>query len=827
MAQQQFLKNSTNKVNEIFQIAITEAINAQVRILIPEFILFALFDQKDSIALKIAVECKLDEAETKTTVVSRIYDLINRLVRNPETHMSGGPEIQSMYGSPEIAFLLERADAERKSFGDLYISAGTLFLGFFDQRLESRNILQSAGFEYEKAKHALLQIRGNKPITSRDDEAKTSALTQYTKDITAMARKGDLDPVVCRDVEIERLIQVLTRRKKNNPVLVGEAGVGKTVIVEGLASRIVNLDVPDYLANKRILSLEMADLVAGTKMHGEFEERLKAIREEIFAAEGEIILFIDELHTVVGAGKTAGAMDASNILKSALSSGRLQCIGATTYKEYKQYIEADRALERRFQPIKVLEPSPENAKLIVRALAPKYEAHHQITYSPESLDAAVDLSVKYIFSRSLPDKAIDLIDEAGALKRIQTISIPPEIQKLEQEKTKKEHERTEYFNHQDFAQVANVQMELLQIDTKIKEIKKNWESQISPESKIVTVDDIAALVAKQTGIPVQRLQVEDLQKLAHIEEELGKRVIGQPKAIHAVASALRRNRVGLRERKAPIGSFLFLGPTGVGKTELARALAEYVLDDENRLIRFDMTEFMQKHEAAKMIGSPPGYVGYGEGGQLTEKVKRQPYSVLLFDELEKAHSDVFNLFLQILDDGHLTDGEGNQVNFENTLIIFTSNLGSEYISSNKREVGLGDFGKNLSDAEIENLVKKELKNFFKPEFLNRLDGVIVFNKLSKEDIGKIFDLNIDDLARRLTQKGLTMTLTSKAREYLIEKGFDPIYGARPLRRLIEGEVEDLIAEEIIRKGIDKESGKVHGNKLTINVVDNKLNIQIQ
>lgn len=826
MAQQQFLKNSTNKVNEIFQIAITEAINAQVKILIPEFILFALFDQKDSIALKIAVECKLDEAETKTAVVSRIYDLIGRLTRNPETHMSAGSEIQSMYGAPEIAFLLERADAERKSFGDLYISAGTLFLGFFDQRLESRNILQSAGFEYEKAKHALVQLRGNKPITNRDDEAKASALAQYTKDITAMARKGELDPVVCRDAEIERVIQVLTRRRKNNPVLVGEAGVGKTVIVEGLATRIVNLDVPDYLANKRILSLEMADLVAGTKMHGEFEERLKAIREEIFAAEGEIILFIDEIHTVVGAGKTAGAMDASNILKSALSSGRLQCIGATTFKEYKQYIEADRALERRFQPIKVLEPSPENAKLIIKALAPKYETYHQIKYSPESLDAAVELSVKYIFSRSLPDKAIDLIDEAGALKRIQTISIPPEIQKLEQEKTKKEHERTEYFNHQDFAHVASVQMELLQIDAKIKEIKKNWEAQINPDNKTVTAEDIAVLVAKQTGIPVQRLQVEDLQKLAHIEDELAKRVIGQKKAIHAVASALRRNRVGLRERKAPIGSFLFLGPTGVGKTELARALAEYVLNDENRLIRFDMTEFMQKHEAAKMIGSPPGYIGYGEGGQLTERVKRQPYSVLLFDELEKAHSDVFNLFLQILDDGHLTDGEGNQVNFENTLIIFTSNLGSEYISANKREVGLGDFGKNLSDAEIEELVKKELKSFFKPEFLNRLDGIIVFNKLSKDDIGKIFDLNIDDLARRLSQKGLAMNLTPKAREYLIEKGFDPLYGARPLRRLIEGEVEDLIAEEIIRKGIDKETGKVHGSKLTIDVVDNKLNIQI-
>jgi len=825
MPQQQFLKNSTNKVNEIFQGAITEAINAQVRILIPEFILFALFDQKDSVALSLAGECKLDEVAVKTAVVNSIYDIINSLGRHDNSKMSPG-EMQSMYGAPEIAFLLERADQERKAFNDVYISTGTLFLGFFDSRLNTKEILSKAGFEYESVKHALLQIRGNKPITSRDDEAKTSALSQYTKDITATARRGELDPVVCRDTEIERVIQVLSRRRKNNPVLIGEAGVGKTVIVEGLATRIVNLDVPDHLVGKRVLSLEMADLVAGTKMHGEFEERLKAVREEIFSQEGEVILFIDELHTVVGAGKTAGAMDASNILKSSLSSGKLQCIGATTLKEYKQYIEADRALERRFQSIRVNEPSTADAKLIIKALAPKYEAHHQIKYAEECFDAAVELSQKYIFSRSLPDKAIDLIDEAGALKRIHAVSIPPEMQKLEQEKTTKEHERSSHFNSQDFAEVARVQMELLEIENKIKELKKDWESKIQPSDKIVTAEDIAVIVAKQTGVPVQRLKTEELQKLADIEADLTKRVIGQQKAIQAVASALRRNRIGLRDRKAPIGSFLFLGPTGVGKTELARALAEYVLDDEGRLIRLDMTEFMQKHEAAKMVGSPPGFVGYGEGGQLTEKVRRQPYSVLLLDEIEKAHSDVFNLFLQILDDGRLTDGEGNTVNFENTVIIFTSNIGSEYISSNKREVGLGDFGKTLDDVEIEKLVNTELKNFFKPEFLNRLDNIIVFHKLSKEDINAILDLHMHNLQGRLAKKGLELTVTPEARKYLVEKGFDPIYGARPLRRFIENEVENAIAEEIIAKGIDKESGKVHGNQLKIDFIGQKITAEI-
>ena len=744
---QQFLKNSTHRVNEIFQSGITEALNAQVKILIPEFLLFALVEQKDSIALKIAVECNLDEVLVKTSIVNGIYDSINQLQKKQDPHFSQSRDSSGMYGSPEVAFLLERADLERKNFGDAYISTGTLFLAFFDSRLNSREILHKAGFLVEEAKKALLNVRGTHRITNRDDEAKQSALSQYTRDLTAMARRGELDPLSCREQEIARVIQVLSRRKKNNPVLIGEPGVGKTVIIEGLAQRIVDLEVPDHLVGKRILSLEMVDLVAGSKMHGEFEERLKAVKEEIIALEGQVILFIDEIHTVVGAGRTAGALDASHILKASLATGQLQCVGATTFKEYKQYIESDRALERRFQSILVQEPSLENAKEILKSISSRYEKHHQIKYSPESLESAVELSNKYIFSRSLPDKAIDLIDEAGALKRIKVVSIPPDIQKLEQEKAKKDFERSDYFNRQDFAMVANVQMELLELENKIAQRRKQWESELKQEDRIVTADDIANLVSKQTGIPVQRLQAEDFQKLARIEEELSKRLIGQHKAIQAVANALRRNRIGLRQRQAPIGSFFFLGPTGVGKTELAKALAEYVLNDEHRLLRFDMTEFMERHESSKLIGSPPGYVGYGEGGQLTEKVKRQPYSVLLFDEVEKAHLDVFNLFLQILDDGRLTDAEGQSVNFENTLIIFTSNIGSEYLSSNKRSLGLSS-SKELLGHDLRELVMGELKKAFKPEFLNRLDEIIIFDKLEKEEISKILDMNLKKLSKR-------------------------------------------------------------------------------
>jgi ATP-dependent Clp protease ATP-binding subunit ClpC len=824
---QQYLKNSTHRVNELFQSAITEALNAQVKVLIPEFLLFAILEQKESLILQIAHECKLDEVLVKTTLLNSIYDVISQLQQSEESQKQS--YTASMYGSQDIATLLERADTERKNFGDAYISTGTLFLAFFDGRLSARNMLLSAGLTYEDAKKALLHLRANHRITSRDDEAKQSALSKYTRDITALARRGDLDPVTMRDDEIERVVQVLSRRKKNNPVLIGEPGVGKTVIIEGLAQRIVDLEVPDHLVGKRVLSLELADVVAGAKMHGEFEERLNAIKEEIIALEGQVILFIDEIHTVVGAGRTSGSLDASNILKSSLATGHLQCIGATTFKEYKQYIESDRALERRFQPIKIVEPSLENCKKILHALAGKYQRHHQIKYSEESLDAAVELSSKYIFERSLPDKAIDLMDEAGALKRIKVVSIPPDIQKCEREKATKELERNDFFNRQDFAQVAAVQMQLLQLENKIATLRKQWEADMKPEDRIVTAEDIAALVAKNTGIPVGRLQAKDFEKLQHIEEELSKRVIGQKTPMTSIANALRRNRVGLRDHKAPIGSFLFLGPTGVGKTELAKALAEILLNDENRLLRFDMTEFMERHESSKLIGSPPGYVGHGEGGQLTEKVRRNPYSVLLLDEVEKAHPDIFNLFLQILDDGRLTDSEGQVVNFENTLIIFTSNIGSEIISSNKRGMGLGDFDKHLSNQEVRTAVLEEVKKCFKPEFLNRMDEIIVFEKLTKNEMSQIFDLHIKKLQNKLEKQGLALQISPESKEYVIEHGFDPIYGARPLRRMIETHLENKMALEMIRRGKDKDTGKFNGScfVVTFSKENNQLQVTLQ
>ncbi len=826
---QHHLKNSTYKVNEIFQAAITEAVNTQSRILLAEFVLMALVEQKDSVVFRMAKECKIDEVAAKTSIVNALYHSISiRQAKKETPYRAQGPS-ENLYGSQELQFLLDRADAERKNFGDAYISTGTLYLAFFDPRLtDLREILERAGFGYEDSRRALLAVRGTHRIANRDDESKQSVLEQYTKDLTEMARRGELDPVSCRDEEMERVIQILSRRKKNNPVLIGEPGVGKTVIIEGLAQRIVAQEVPEHLVGKRLLSLEMADIVAGAKMHGEFEERLKTLKEEIIAEEGQVILFIDEIHTVVGAGRTAGVLDASNILKSALAKGQLQCIGATTFKEYKHYIESDRALERRFQPIKVEEPNLENAKTMVRDLAEKYEKHHQIRYASEALEEAVELGNRYIFERHLPDKAIDLIDEAGALKRIKVVSLPPEIRKLELEKVTAQDMRSDFFNKQDFARVAEIQMKILELEKRISEKKKAWEATIRDEDRIVSAEDIAEIVSKQTGIPLQRLRSEDLDKLAHIEEALQSRVVGQNVAVTAVANALRRNRVGLRERKAPIGSFLFLGPTGVGKTELAKALAEYVLNDESRIIRFDMSEFMERHETAKLIGSPPGYVGYGEGGQLTERVRRQPYSVILLDEVEKAHPDVFNMFLQILDDGRLADAEGQVVNFENTLIVFTSNIGSEYISQNRRTVGLSSGEKSLTDAEVETLVNDELKKFFKPEFLNRLDEIIVFHKLTMEEFEKIYEIQSKKLSEKLLRLGLKIEMSSDAKQWLMSKGFDPVYGARPLRRVLEHDLENLIAHEIVRVGKNKETKLVNGTQLTVQLnASNTLEVHIR
>lgn len=812
---QHYLKNSTNRVNEIFQAAVSEAINSRFRILIPEFILFALIENKDSLIMKITSELGHDEVTTKATLINGIFDAIN-VDQRANAEIPPNQHAEGIYGTQEIAWLLERADQERKNFGDSFISTGTLLLALFDVRLKRvRGLLEKAGLHYEEVKRAINAQRKNHRVSSRDDESRQSVLDQFTTDLTAAARRGDLDPVCCREAEIERLVQVLSRRKKNNPVLIGEPGVGKTVIIEGLVQRIVSQEVPDYLVGKRVLSLEIGDLIAGSKMHGEFEERLKAIQDEIALSEGEIILFIDEIHTVVGAGRTSGAMDAANLLKGSLAKGRLQCVGATTFKEYKRYIEADAALERRFQPIQVHEPSADDAKAMLMALKKRYEKHHHIIYSHEAINAAVDLSRRYIFGRSLPDKAIDLMDEAGALKRIQVVSVPPEIQKLEVEKNRLETEKLAAFNLQQFDKVAETQMRIIEIDKEVEKKRNDWEASINSTDRLVSESDIASLVSRSTNIPVERLQAQDMSKLANIEHEIGKRVIGQTRAIEAIANALRRNRIGLKARKAPIGSFLFLGPTGVGKTELAKALAEYVLDDEARIIRLDMSEYMERHETAKLIGAPPGYVGYGEGGQLSERVKRQPYSVVLFDEIEKAHPDVFNMFLQILDDGRLTDAEGQTINFENTILIFTSNLGSEHIVSTRRAVGLGIDNGAKSDAEVESLVQEELKRAFKPEFLNRLDEIVVFHRITREHLGAILEIHLKALTERLAiEHGLTLDVSPEARKLLVEQAYDPIYGARPLRRLIEKELANRIAQEIVRLG-QTENSSLAGQQLCV------------
>lgn len=798
---QQYLKKSTHKVNELFQAAVVEAINLQVRTLAPEFVLLALLDQQDSIFLKVLDQLGLESAQIRSALVSDLYDEVKKY-QNDRERSPGGEQkdgrTQEMYGTPEILVLLEKADAERSVLGDAFISTATLLLAFFDVRLESiHRMFELQNLKLADVRKAVSTLRGGQRVISRSDELKQSLLAQFTRDLTELARRGQLDPVGERSSEIERVIQILSRRKKNNPVLIGEPGVGKTVIIDGLVQRIVTGDVPDHLVGKRVLSLEMGELVAGAKMHGEFEERLKAIKEEVLSLEGAVILFIDELHTVVGAGRTQGALDAANILKSALARGELQCVGATTHKEYKMYIESDRALERRFQPVRVLEPDPESAKRMLRLVAPKYEKHHHITYAEESLDAAVDMSRRYIFSRSLPDKAIDLIDEAGALKRIQVVSLPADIRKLEMQRSECDLKRSDHFKKQEFDKAAEVQMEIARLEREIADRRRAWESSISPADRVVSVDDIAALVSRSTGIPVQRLTTQDVVRLKNIEQDLGRRVIGQERALKAVAHALRRNSMGLRHRKAPIGSFLFLGPTGVGKTELAKAIAELVLNSESALIRFDMSEFMERHESAKLIGSPPGYVGYGEGGQLTERVRRQPYSVLLFDEVEKAHPDVFNVFLQLLDDGRLTDAEGREVNFENTIVIFTSNLGSEHISQGRRALGLSSAPTELDQAEVETLVRDELKKFFRPEFLNRLDETVVFHKLSKDNMQSILEIQINALGERLREQGLLIDVTLGARSWLVESSFDTVFGARPLKRALETHIENGIAEVLI------------------------------
>jgi len=710
-------------------------------------------------------------------------------------------ETAQIYATPRIAQLLTQAGEEADRLKDEFIGTEHLLIAIAGEgKGEAVAILQRFGIDQEKVYSALQKLRGSHRVTDARAESKYRSLEKYGRDLTEFARVGKLDPVIGRDEEIRRVTQILSRRTKNNPVLVGDAGVGKTAIAEGLAQKIAADDVPDSLKGRRIIALDMGALVAGSKFRGEFEERLKAVMDEVRQAQGEVILFIDEFHTVVGAGAAEGAIDASNMLKPALAHGELQCIGATTLDEYRKFIEKDKALERRLQPVFVGEPSIEATIEMLRGLRPRYEAHHKIKISDEALEAAARLSKRYISDRYLPDKAIDLIDEAASKLHIDTESAPPEVKSLEQRLKQLTNEEEAVSQRQDYEQAAKLKSERLRLENEYNQAKSNWLKREKIDS-VVDEEDIAQLISNWTGIPVSQMLEGEAEKLLHMEERIHERLVNQEEAVTAICEAIRRSRAGLKDPKRPIGSFMFLGPTGVGKTELARTLAQFLFDDENAMVRLDMSEYQEKHTVSRLIGAPPGYIGYEEGGQLTEAVRRRPYRVILLDEIEKAHPEVFNSLLQVLDDGRLTDGHGRTVDFKNTIVIMTSNAGVELI---KREAGIGfaaEGGARAAKQSYEAMKEKvmgEVKKMFRPEFLNRLDEIIVFHELTEEQLRSIVDLLVKDLQKRLADRKLEVDLTEGAKSWLAKEGYDPIYGARPLRRAIERYVENPLSTKLLR-----------------------------
>ena len=805
-------------------------------------LLLSMIKQKDGITPQILGRLEID----LTSVEKDLFRELERLTR-----VSGPGSMGQVYVTPKLKDVFDKAEQEAERLHDEYISTEHLLIGIVEVDDAVSRILKNRGVTKDKILKILVDIRGAQRVTDQNPEDKYQALARYSRDLTELAKKGKLDPVIGRDEEIRRVIQVLSRRTKNNPVLIGEPGVGKTAIAEGLAQRIIAGDVPEGLKKKRVVALDMGALIAGSKYRGEFEDRLKAVIKEIEQSEGQIILFIDELHTLVGAGAAEGAIDASNMLKPALARGELRCVGATTIDEYRKHIEKDAALERRFQPITVFEPNIDDSISILRGLKERYEVHHGVKIKDAALIAAAVLSNRYITDRFLPDKAIDLIDEAASRLRIEIDSMPSELDEIERRIRQLEIERQAVRKEKDsysMERLEKIEKELSDLKESGAVLRGQWQSEKGNISKIRTLkeqleaariqseqaersgdlekaaelrygklpelqkqleeenrrlaesqsrgkllkeevdeEDIAEIVSKWTGIPVAKMLEGEVQKLLHIEENLSRRVVGQDEAISAVANAVRRARAGIQDPNRPLGSFIFMGPTGVGKTELAKALAEFLFDDEQAMIRIDMSEFMEKHSVAKLIGAPPGYVGYEEGGHLTEAIRRRPYSVLLFDEIEKAHPDVFNILLQLLDDGRLTDSHGRTVDFKNTVVIMTSNIGSQYI----QELGGRDEG------EMRKRVTEAMRAYFRPEFLNRVDDTIIFHSLGLEELKKIVDIQLGRLHKLLGDKKINLTLTEAAKASLAIEGYDPVFGARPLKRIIQRSLQDPLAMKIL------------------------------
>ena len=750
-----------------------------------EHILLALLDQEGGLTWEIMGKLGID----RERLLGRVREALEKTPAvTYETHQ--------IYITPRVVQVGERAQSESERMRDDFIGTEHMLIAIMAERDgEGAGILRDSGADLEKLYRALQEVRGAQRVTNPRAESRYQALEKYSIDLTEQARRGKLDPVIGREEEILRVIQILTRRTKNNPVIIGEAGVGKTAIAEGLAQRIVTGDVPDSLKNRRVISLDMASLVAGSKFRGEFEERLKAVMDEIRQAQGEIVLFIDEIHTVVGAGAAEGAIDASSMLKPALARGELQCVGATTLGEYRKHLEKDSALERRFQMVQIEEPTVEDTVEILKGVRPRYEAHHKIKIDDSGLEAAAKLSSRYISDRFLPDKAIDLIDEASSKLRIEIEGAPNNVKELERKIQDLFNQEESASQMGDYQRAAELKSERMGIEKECNEAKNEW-LQREKLDEVVDAEDIAEIVAKWTGIPVTKVLEGEAERLLHMEERLRERVIGQEEAISGVSEAIRRARAGLKDPNRPIGSFIFLGPTGVGKTELARVLTEYLFDSEENMIRLDMSEYMEKHTVSRLIGSPPGYVGYEEGGQLTEAVRQHPFRVVLFDEIEKAHPDVFNVLLQILEDGRLTDGHGRRVNFANTVIIMTSNLGTSEFQQEtmgfRREDATG-----VDQDRMKATLEKSLRQTFRPEFLNRVDEIIIFHSLTQEQILMIVDLLVKEVQARLADRSVTVELSSEAKSWLAERGFDSTFGARPLRRTVQRYLETPLAKKIL------------------------------